>query len=159
MSSAAYPLFIAEPPPALMQRPPLVLDCTALGAVLFDEPTRDEVLAQSFGRNLHAPHLLSSEVASVALKKRRLEWPPSSLSQALCDLAVLDIKLHPVDPAAQFELALRYDLSAYDAAYLWLAAELKAPLATFDRRLAEAAQVHLGSLAGHGRGTYAPGPN
>ena len=27
------------------------------------------------------------------------------------------------------------DLSAYDAAYLWLAAELKAPLATFDRKL------------------------
>ena len=43
--------------------------------------------------------------------------------------------------------AARYELSAYDAAYLWLAAELRAPLATFDRRLAEATQAHLGTLS------------
>ncbi len=41
---------------------------------------------------------------------------------------------------------MRYQLSAYDAAYLWLAAELKAPLATFDAKLAAAAQAHLGAL-------------
>jgi predicted nucleic acid-binding protein len=36
--------------------------------------------------------------------------------------------------------AARYELSASDAAYLWLAAELQAPLATFDQKLAAAAQ-------------------
>jgi predicted nucleic acid-binding protein len=41
---------------------------------------------------------------------------------------------------------MRYKLSGYDAAYLWLAAELKAPLATFDKKLAAAAQAHLSSL-------------
>ena len=48
--------------------------------------------------------------------------------------------------SAQFALALRYKLTAYAAAYLWLAAELKAPLATFDEKLAVAAQAHLASL-------------
>jgi len=43
-------------------------------------------------------------------------------------------------------LAERYALSGYDAAYLWLAAALKAPLATFDRRLGEAARRHLATL-------------
>ena len=38
------------------------------------------------------------------------------------------------------------DLSGYDADYIWLAAELKAPLATFDRKLATAAKAHLASL-------------
>jgi predicted nucleic acid-binding protein len=40
-------------------------------------------------------------------------------------------------------IALRYALITYDAAYLWLAAELRAPLATFDLSLGRAAQQHL----------------
>ena len=56
------------------------------------------------------------------------------------------IDLHPVDPIAVADLALRYQLSAYDAAYLWLAADLKCPLATFDGKLALAARTHLASL-------------
>ena len=64
----------------------------------------------------------------------------------LADYAALPLKQRPVDLQAQVALALRYDLSTYDAAYLWLAADLKAPLATLDRRLGEAAQRHLQSL-------------
>ena len=41
-------------------------------------------------------------------------------------------------------LAAQYGLSAYDAAYLWLAVDLRAPLLTFDQRLARAAQQQLG---------------
>jgi len=43
-------------------------------------------------------------------------------------------------------LANRWSLGACDAAHLWLAAELKAPLATFDQRLAQAARQHLDRL-------------
>jgi predicted nucleic acid-binding protein len=58
----------------------------------------------------------------------------------------MDIKLHAVKPQEVLALAIRYQLSAYDASYLWLAAELKCPLATFDEKLATAAQAHLSSL-------------
>ena len=44
-----------------------------------------------------------------------------------------------VDAEAQFQLAGRTGLTAYDAAYLQLAIELRAPLATFDRKLGNAA--------------------
>ena len=147
MSAAPSAFYVAEPPAAFAVRPPLVVDCSALSAVLFDEPARDEALARLIGRSLHAPNLLDYEIASVALKKRRHGWQADALAQALADYAAQDIALHPVDLAAQCELAVRYELSAYDAAYLWLAAELKAPLATFDRRLAEAAQAHLSTLS------------
>ncbi|WP_083745647.1 type II toxin-antitoxin system VapC family toxin [Variovorax sp. KK3] len=147
MSAPSSALYVAEPPAVFALRPPMVVDCSALSAVLFDEPTRDEALARLFGHRLHAPNLLGHEISSVALKKRRFDWPHELLSQALADYSALDISLHAVDPLAQYELAARYELSAYDAGYLWLAAELKAPLATFDRRLAEAAQAHLGSLS------------
>ena len=121
---------------AYLIRPPMVVDCSALSAVLFDEPTRDAALARLVGHSLHAPNLLDHEIVSVALKKRRQDWPADSVALALADYAAYDIELHPVDLAAQYELAQRYQLSAYDAAYLWLAAELRAPLATFDPKLA-----------------------
>ncbi len=48
--------------------------------------------------------------------------------------------------AQTFALAQRYQLSACDASYLWLAGALRCPLATFDETLAQAAQQHLGAL-------------
>jgi predicted nucleic acid-binding protein len=44
------------------------------------------------------------------------------------------------------ELAAQYHLSAYEAAYLQLAAELKCPLLTFDKRLGDAAKIHRATL-------------
>ena len=147
MSASASALFVAEPPPPFGARPPMVVDCSALSAILFDEPARDEALARLIGRGLHAPNLLDHQIVSIALEKRRSDEPAEAIAQALRDYGTFDIDLHPVDLVAQYELAARYALTAYNAAYLWLAAELKAPLATFDRRLAEAAQAHLGSLS------------
>jgi predicted nucleic acid-binding protein len=140
------PLYVAEPPPSFLVRPPLVVDCSVLSAVLFEEPMRDTALRQLAGRTLHAPSLLDHEIADVVVKKQRQKWPADSLDMAMADYAEHDIALHRVDLGGQVELALRYGLSAYDAAYLWLAAELKAPLATFDRELGAAATQHLGQL-------------
>jgi predicted nucleic acid-binding protein len=58
-------------------------------------------------------------------------------------LAALDLARHAIRPAEVMRLAAHCDLSAYDAAYLWLAATLAAPLATFDARLGVAAARHL----------------
>lgn len=140
----------SEPPVPYLIRPPMVVDCSALSAVLFDEPMRDAALARLVGHNLHAPNLLDHEIVSVALKKLRQDWPADSAALALADYRAYDIQLHPVDIAAQFELAQRYRISAYDAGYLWLAAELRAPLATFDPKLAAAVQAHLHRRPGPG---------
>ena len=139
-------LFVAEPPAVYLARPALVVDCSVLAAVLFEEPSRDEATQRLAGRTLHAPTLIDHEMASVALKKHAQGWPADSIALALTDYAEQALELHRTDVAAQCELAHRYSLSACDAAYLWLAAELKAPLATFDRKLGEAAQRHLSAL-------------
>lgn len=144
----ASALHVAEPPAAYLARPPMVVDCSALGAILFDEPARDEALARLVGHSLHAPHLLDHEIASAALDRHRQGGSAASLTLALADYAAYALALHPVDVLAQFRLAQRYELPAGAAAYLWLAAQLRAPLATFDRRLATAAQAHLRGLPG-----------
>lgn len=143
---ATRTLHVAEPPAAYLVRPPVVVDSSAICAVLFDEAERAEAMAQMAGKTLYAPYLLDHEVISVTLKKRRLQWPADSLALALGEYDAYQIELRETDLETQYELAARYNLSAYDAAYLWLAAELKAPLATFDDKLAKAARAHLASL-------------
>lgn len=139
-------LYVAEPPAAYLVRPPMVVDCSAICGILFDEPWRADAMARISGKTLYAPYLLDHEVISVALKKQRQQWSRESITAALEDYVQYEIELRETDLAAQLDLALRYKLSSYDAAYLWLAAELKAPLATFDEKLGRAAQAHLASL-------------
>jgi predicted nucleic acid-binding protein len=139
-------LYVAEPPAQYLARPPVVVDCSALAGLLFHEEWEALAAEKIHGRTLHAPFLLQIEVASVALKKHRNGFT-DIVTDALVQYAALDINLYQVEPQDALALALRYQLSACDAAYLWLAAELKAPLATFDEKLGRAAQLHLASLS------------
>jgi predicted nucleic acid-binding protein len=110
-------LIVAEVRGRYAARPPLVVDCSVMAA---------------------------DELVSVAVKKSR-HGLDDVARQALVDFAELELTRCRPDVHAQWRLALKYDLSGCDAAYLWLAAELGAPLATFDERLGGAARQLLGS--------------
>lgn len=136
-------LHVAEPAAAFLGRPPLVVDCSVLSAVLFQEESRDDALRIMAGKALHAPFLLATELASVAIKKRSGGCPEPPLRDALALYGQQEIEFHQPDVQALYVLAVRHGLSAYDAAYLWVADLLQAPLATFDAKLAKAARAHL----------------
>jgi len=139
------PLFISEPAGQYTRYPPLVVDCSVLAIVLFDEPERETALLAMAGKELFAPDLLDHEMVSVALKKSRLGMQKAA-EQALNDLSDLRLTRCAVDSSAQFELARRMKLTAYDAAYLQLAMDLRAPLATFDQKLGRAAKSVLSQV-------------
>ena len=88
---------------------------------------------------LHAPHLLSIEVAHVL---RRLvatgEVRAARASLALDDLRALDLDRYDHELLLPRIWKLRDNLTAYDAAYVALAEALGATLLTFDERLARA---------------------
>jgi predicted nucleic acid-binding protein len=138
-------LHVAEPPAHYLVLPPLVVDCSVLAGLLFQEDWERQAGDAIEARTLHAPHLLATEITSVALKKHK-QGMPDTAKDGVAAFAQIEIALHDVPPAPVLDLAIRYQLSAYDAAYLWLAAELKAPLATFDAKLGAAAEMHLASL-------------
>lgn len=99
------------------------------------------------GRALHAPQLVDYELANAALNKlRRKQATAETAAAALAAFSALDIERGQTSLDGVFKLAAQWGLTAYDAAYLWLAAELKAPLATFDSRLGAAAKAHLGNI-------------
>lgn len=117
-----------------------VVDCSALAAVVFQEHWGAEVLPQLKGRRLIAPALLPFELAQVCATKMR-RHPARSvvlLDQFVAALGQLSLDLEPVGFDELPALADRHGLSCYDAAYLWLALAQRAPIVTFDRKLAAA---------------------
>lgn len=86
--------------------------------------------------SLHAPHLLSVEVASAL---RRLTEVGSvgqaSAAEALQDAVNLDIARYDHEVLLPRVWQLRKSLSAHDAVYVALAEVLESPLLTADRRL------------------------
>lgn len=144
MSSTLPRFYLAEPRAHYLARPSLVLDCSALAGIVFRESWQVEAEQRVQGRSLHAPDLLQAEIANVATKK--LRRGETHVADGLAQVAEMQIDLHRIDIQAVVALAIQCQLSAYDAAYLWLAAELKAPLATFDEKLATAAQAYLAGL-------------
>jgi predicted nucleic acid-binding protein len=138
-------LHIAEPPAQYLLRPPIVIDCSVIAGILFQEEWRvlgEQRIAQ---RDLHAPFLLQAEFANVAVKKSR-QGAALAASEGLDQFRQAEIEFRRINVEQTVTLAQQYSLSAYDAAYLWLAAELKCPLATFDDKLAAAARAHLAGL-------------
>ena len=98
---------------------------------------RRPVLDRLANEDLHAPHLLDVEVVSGL---RRLvasgRFKPELAEEALTILERADIRRHPHTPLLRVAWSLRGRVSAYDAAYVALAAALDAPLVTTDRKLA-----------------------
>lgn len=136
-------LYVAEPAPAWADLPPVVVDCSVLSALLWAEPAADDAAARLAGRSLHAPSLLRYELANVARNKARSGVPAEVARAGLEAFAEQKLALRDIELVRLFDAAQRLALTAYDAAYLCLAADLRAPLITFDQRLAEAAQRYL----------------
>ncbi len=94
------------------------------------------------GETLHAPHLLDLEVAQV-LRRYALAGEMDAIRglEALEDLADLPLTRYPHDLLLPRIWELRWNLTAYDAAYVALAEALAAPLVTRDAALASV-RVH-----------------
>ncbi len=118
----------------------VVVDASAIVAFLFNEPTAPQIEQELSDRLLAAPALLTCEVASAAAKKTAL-YPEQAegIERALHELDRLRIEYWHTPAHDLFDMARKLGLSVYDAAYLWVAMELRAPLVTLDLALAGAA--------------------
>lgn len=141
--AAARALFVAEPAVPYLRQPPAVVDCSVVAAVLWAEPAAADAQGRMAAHALHAPSLLPYELANVARSKARSGVPEALAREGLTAFAEQRITLHELDPVHLLATAARHGLTAYDAAYLVLAAALQAPLLTFDKRLADAAAAEL----------------
>ena len=121
----------------------IVVDASIVVELLTDLGARSPLHARLADESLIAPDLLPVEVAS-ALRGLNLggHLDDDALDLAVDDLMRLPVDLHPSLPLVPRILALRSNISAYDATYVALAEAFRCPLLTLDRRLAGAAVVH-----------------
>lgn len=118
---------------------PVVVDASALVAILFEEPEGPAVQARLPASGLVATAMTGFEVANAAVQKvRRGSLTPEKAAAAMVLFGALALELHAVPPDALVPLAQKAGLTAYDAGYLWLARALKADLVTLDSALEKA---------------------
>ncbi|MBN2498000.1 MAG: type II toxin-antitoxin system VapC family toxin [Deltaproteobacteria bacterium] len=118
----------------------LVVDTSALVAVLVSEPQRSALVHATRGAELVAPASVHWEVGNAMtalMKRRRINL--SRARKALTAYAAIPIRQVDVDLVMSIELAAKHDLYAYDAYLISCALTMGAPLLTLDRGLERAA--------------------
>jgi predicted nucleic acid-binding protein len=119
----------------------IVLDASATVDWLLQTPTGHRIEQRVYAHNdtLHSVHLLDVEFAQVLrrlVRERTLTLRRAE--EAMEDLTALRVTRYAPVLLLNRIWRLRQNLSAYDAAYIALAEELKAPLITRDQKLAAA---------------------
>jgi len=119
----------------------MVVDASVVTAVLVDSGpqgvwARDQLAS---GEAVFAPHHMPAEVTSALRRLAKSGLLPAHDAEvARRELLSLDAELYPFEPLADRVWQLRDNLTTYDAWYVALAEAHDVPLATLDRRLAEA---------------------
>jgi predicted nucleic acid-binding protein len=118
----------------------VVLDASVTVTALVERTDEAHALRERLGRlGRHAPHLIDAEVGSVLRRRVAAGVLAAELAEgALRTLDTLVVERYPHGPLAPAAWRLRHNCTYYDALYVALAARLRAPLLTADKRLANA---------------------
>lgn len=120
----------------------LVIDTSAIVAVLLNEPEKAAILERTDGVELVAPPSLHWEIGNAFSKMfRRRRATLSRAEQAIAEYERINIRFVDVDLIQALELADQLGLYAYDAYMLACALNLRLPILTLDKKLYNAANL------------------
>ena len=119
----------------------IVIDTSAAIDWMLQTPAGQRIAHRIFsrGETLHTVHLLDVEFLQVLRRLvRERTLTARRAEEAMEDLSAVRVTRYAPSLLLRRIWQLRQNLSAYDASYVALAEELKAPLITRDRRIATA---------------------
>ena len=119
----------------------IVVDASAIIAVIMNEPSRAAIIEATIAANLMAPESIHWEIGNAisAMFKRKL----ISIEQAVQAVRIYEtipIRLVRVELEASLVIAKKADIYAYDAYLIQCALKYKAPLLTLDNKLTSLAE-------------------
>ena len=119
----------------------IVIDTSAVMAVVVNEPTKEALTAATVGMKLIAPSSLPWEMGnafSAMLKRKRIT--AEQAHAGLRAYRTLPIRLVEVDLDQAIDVAAEFGLYAYDAYFMTVARREVCELLTLDRGLVHAAK-------------------
>jgi len=115
----------------------IIIDASAILAVLLNEPERDGITKMTAGASLAAPACLEFEIGNAlgALMKRNAISIPQAVSvyHEFCKIPVRELQ---VNIPTSLVVSREENIYAYDAYYLTCAEQMRLPMLTLDKRLA-----------------------
>ena len=131
---------LAESVQLYNRMPSLVIDTSAVLAVLLDEPTRPVLITATEGCSLVGAPSLSSEVGNALVAGfRRRRLAVETVLGAWANYQKVRVRLADIDVRNALEIAMELGLYAYDAYVLETARAERLPMLTLDAGLARAA--------------------
>lgn len=118
----------------------IVIDSSAIIAVIVDEPERDAIIAATSGHSLIGPGSIPWEIGnafSAMLRQRRVRLADAQRGMEI--LHGIPIQYLNVDMSNVLSIAAQVNAYAYDGYFLDCALRHGAPLLTLDRTLDRAA--------------------
>jgi len=119
----------------------IVIDASAILAVIIGEPERDRIVERTKGHNLVGPGSIPWEIGNVfssMFKQHRIDIEQAH--QGLSIFQSIAIRYLEVDLKNALSIAHSENMYAYDAYFLDCATRYAAPLLTLDRPLKKTAQ-------------------
>ena len=119
----------------------IVIDTSALIAVIVGEPERDAIVSVTSGQTLIGPGSIPWEVGNAftaMMKQRRIEVADARRGLEIFDS--IPLRYVDIDMANVVAIAAKVNTYAYDTYFLDCAARCRAPLLTLDRPLRRAAE-------------------
>lgn len=120
----------------------IVIDTSAVIAVIANEPEKPAIVEHTLGANLIAPASVHWEVGnafSAMFKRRRISLRQAK--EAIKSYERIVFRFIDIDLGQSLDLASRLNMYGYDAYVLACALNLRSPLLTLDKKLAAAAPV------------------
>ena len=114
----------------------IVSDTNIFLAVVFNEPEKERIIELTSGFDVTAPEILPYEIGnalSAMLKRKQISAKEALIAQKATDS--IPVRLVSIDISKALNLAIEFNIYAYDAYFLQCAISTSSPLITLDKRM------------------------
>ena len=120
----------------------IVIDTSAIIAVITNEPHKDKIVKATLGSELIAPSSVHCEIAnafSAMFKQNRISLENSL--KCIDEYKNIPIRFYEVDLKKSLEISFNHNMYAYDAYLMACSLSNDAPLLSLDKNLCEKAKM------------------